>query len=107
MNFQEQVKRYRELACKIEELEKEKKALSVSILNQMPDKHVSLPGYFVRRCQRLSIKLTVDEAKAFNATKMEECVDKEKIKLLYQQGCQIKGVSETQFIQVLPQPPYS
>lgn len=100
MTLEEQIKRYKELAQKIEELERQKKALGVDILEQMTDKTLRIADYLVRHCSRLSIKLSITEARSLNATKMEETIDRDKIKSLYQLGNPIQGVSESHFIQV-------
>jgi len=100
MNLEEQIKVYKEIGGKIEELEQQKKALGVTIMEQMSDKTLRTVDYLVRRYSRLSIKLSLEEARLLSATKMEETVDKDKIKILYQQGQPIQGVSETHFIQV-------
>ena len=95
MNLEEQVRTYKELGRKIEELEKQKKTLGTSIMQHMVDKTLPVKDYLVRRYSRISVKLSLEEARLLNATKMEESVDKDKIKTLYQQGEQIQGVSET------------
>lgn len=100
MNLHEQVKLHKELSKKIEELEEQKKALSLAIMQQMQDKVLLLDNFIVRRYNRLSIKTSIEEARAFNAVKLEETVDKDKIKALYNNGHPISGVSEIQYIQV-------
>jgi len=100
MNFEEQVKKHKEISRQIEELEETKKALSLSIMAQMQSKSVRTEDFLIKCCQRLSIKLTLEEARTLNATKMEEAVDKDKIKSLYEQGQSIQGVSEIHYIQI-------
>ena len=100
MNLEEQIKTYRELGDKIEELELQRKALGVGILQQMQEKTLKLGGFVVRSCKRLSIKLSIEEARIFDATKMEEVVDKVRIKALYEQGEPVPGVSTIEYIQV-------
>lgn len=100
MTLEEMVRRHREISQKIDELEKEKKALGLVIMEQMEGKSLKVADYLVRRIQRLSISVSIEEARSYNATKMEECVDKEKIKLMYSQGKIVPGVSEIQYIQV-------
>lgn len=99
-NLQDQVKLHKELSKKIEELESQKKKLADTIMQQMITKTVSFPGFIVRRCNRISIKLTVEEARSLNAVKWEESVDKDKIKVLYNNGQSILGVSEIHYIQI-------
>lgn len=100
MNLEELVKAHREVGNKIEELESQKKALSMEIMNQLQGKSMQVSGYMVRRCMRLSIKLSLEEARALNAIKMEETVDREKIKLLYQNGQSVPDVSEIHYIHI-------
>lgn len=100
MHLENQIKLHKELSKKIDELESQKKELSLSIMQQMTEKTISLPGYVVRKYSRLNIKLTIEEARSLDAVKMEEAVDKDKIKALYKQGQSIDGVSEIQYIQI-------
>lgn len=100
MDFQDQVRRHKELSLQIEELEKEKKALGMTIMDQMQGKTARVSDYLVKRMQRLSISTTIEDARQLNATKMEEAVDKDKIKSLYQQGHPVQGVSEVHYIQI-------
>jgi len=100
MNLQDQVKLHKELSKRIDELESQKRDLGLAIMQQMTDRTLTLPGVVVRRCNRLSIKLTIEQARALGAVKLEETVDKDKIKALYNDGQPISGVSEIQFIQI-------
>lgn len=100
MNLEQQIKFHKELSKQIEELEEKKKALGAQIMQQMTDKILNIPGYMVRRCHRLSISLSVDEARNYGAVKIEEVVDKEKLKTLYHQGHPIKGINEVNYIQI-------
>lgn len=100
MDLQEQVKKHKEISLKIEELEEQKKKLGQDIMQQMTAATLQLPGYHVRRFNRLSIKLSLDDARLLNAVKWEETVDKDKIKALHKTGQPIDGVSEIQYIQV-------
>ncbi|MBA3957570.1 MAG: hypothetical protein H0X51_04135 [Parachlamydiaceae bacterium] len=103
MTLEEQVKLYKELAKKIEAMEEQKRALGQSIMQQMQNKILKVPGFLVRFCSRLSIKLPLEEARLINAVKLEEVVDKDKIKALYNNGQTINGVSEIRYIQVVEQ----
>lgn len=100
MNFEEQVRLYKELSQKIEAMEEEKRRLGAAIMQQMQSKTLQLPKYIVRCCSRLSIKMSLEEARSYNAIKLEETVDKDKIKALYHSGQQIDGISEIKYIQV-------
>lgn len=104
MNLQDQVKLHKEISKKIEELESQKKELGFAIMQQMSSKTVNLPGFVVKLCKRLSIKLTIEEARALNAIRTEEVVDREKIKALYNNGHSINGVNEIQYIQISSTP---
>jgi hypothetical protein len=100
MTLQDQIRLHKELSKKIEEMEEQKRQLGIAILQQMQSKTLQVPGFFVRHCSRLSIKLTLEEARSFNAIKLEETVDKDKVKALYNGGNNIDGVSEIHYIQV-------
>lgn len=100
MILQEQIRLHKEFSKKIEELEEKKQQLSAAVLQQMQDETLRLPGFVVRRCSRLSIKLSLDEAHSYNSVKVEETVDKDKIKVLYKRGQCMSGVSEIQYLQI-------
>jgi hypothetical protein len=100
MDLEEQLRVYTELRQKIEELEEQKKALGAAIMQQMQEKTLSVSDYVIRRYSRLSYKLSIAAARAFDATKMEETVDKDKLKALYYAGNLIPGISEIHYIQV-------
>lgn len=95
-----QVKAYKELGDAINALEEEKKEIGQAIMQQMQGKSMQIAQYTVRKISRLSIKLSIDEARSFDAIKLEETVDKDKIKTLYHNGQQIQGVSEIEYIQI-------
>jgi len=101
MCLEEQIRTYSEIGKKIEQLEGEKKSIGSAIMQQMQGNTLQVASYLVRRYSRFSIKLSVDEARSFDAIKIEEAVDRNKIKALYQQGAKIPGVSETHYIQIL------
>jgi len=100
MDLEEQIKSYYEIGKKLDELQEQKKALSASIIEQMTDKSIKIGDYMVRRYRRLSIQLSIDEARSIDAVKMEEAIDRDKIKTLHQQGMPISGVSESYYIHI-------
>ena len=100
MNLAEQIKAHKELSNKIKELEQQKKTLGIAIMQQMEGKSIHVADYVVKRFMRLSYSLSLEEARALNATKMEEILDKDKIKSLYLQNYPVKGVSEIHYIQI-------
>lgn len=100
MNLEEQVLLHKEISLKIQELEVQKKALTQSILQEITSTSLQLGRYFVRRCSRLSIAVPLDQARHYDAVKLEEVVDKEKLKTLYKNGMAIPGVSESEYIVV-------
>jgi hypothetical protein len=100
MDLEEQIRAFRALRDEIAGLEKRKKALGAAILQQMQEKTMYVAGYVVRRYQRISIKLSLEDARRFDAVKTEEVVDKDRIKSLYELGHSIPGVSELQWVQV-------
>ena len=100
MTLEEKIHLHKEISLKIEELEQQKKALGQEIMSAMTSKTLQIDNYFVRRCSRLSISMTIDQARSFNATRQEEVVDKEKVKVLYQSGTSVPGVKEIEYIQI-------
>ena len=100
MSLEEQIRQHKEISLKIEELEAQKKILSEQIMRAMTNKSMQLGSYVVRRCSRLSISCTIAEARTFQALKMEEVVDKDKLKELYKNGMPIPGIKEIEYIQI-------
>lgn len=99
-SIEDQVKAYKELGETIDALEERRKAIGAAIMQQMQGKSLQVAEYNVRKINRLSIKLSLEEARSFNAIKLEETVDKDKIKFLYNSGQMIQGVSEIEYIQI-------
>jgi len=102
MDVEKKIADYKDLGRRIEELERQKKVLVAEILQFIPleTKSIHIGGNCVKRVRRLSIRTSIESAKLFQAVKMQEVVDKEKIKRLYEQGQQIPDVTEFEFIQV-------
>jgi hypothetical protein len=100
MNLEEQIKAHKELSLTIEELERQKKALGLAIMQQMQSKTLRVGNYLVKKFMRLSIKLSLQEARTLNAIKLEENIDRDKIRELYEQGDPIQGISEVHYIQI-------
>ena len=100
MNLQDQIQQHKELSIRIEELEEQKKLLGQMIMQSMTGKLLQLGPYIVKRCSRLSITTPLEVARPLNAIKMEEVVDKDTIKALYNSGMPISGVKEVVYIQV-------
>lgn len=99
-SFEELVQAYRAIALEIKKLEEKKKELSLSIMQQMPTKTLNLEECTVRVYERTTIGTSLEEARLFSATKMEEVVDKEKVKKMHEEGVAIPGISHSKFIQV-------
>ena len=106
MTLEEKVSAYKELRSKIEELESQKKIIAAEILQLIPQetKAVQVSGSTVRRISRLSIKISIENAKILDAVKMLEVVDREKIKKLFERGDDIPDVEEIHSIQVYSLP---
>jgi len=102
MIIEEKIGAYKALRREIEELEKKKKILSAAILSVMPKEvnTLSIAGHIIKRLSRLSIQIPLEKARALGAIKIEESVDKEKIKDLVAKGHSILGVTEIKYIQV-------
>jgi len=100
--LEEKIKDYKELKEKLEELEEKRKALASELLNLMPKetKTIRVLDHLVKRMTRLSIRISLDQAREIGAVKMEEVVDKEKVKELFELGHSIPDVSEIQYLQV-------
>jgi hypothetical protein len=100
MNLEEKVRLYKEISQQITNLEEQKKNLSQSILQEMEGKSLQIGSYQVKRTSRLSISTTLDQARSYQATKMEEIVDKEKIKTIHSADNPIPGVKTIEYILV-------
>ena len=103
MDLETQVKTYRELGKQIEELEEKKKALGNTIMQQMGERTIHVSNYVIRHCSRLSIKLSLEEARLLDMIKTQEVVDKERVKEFYEKGQMVPGVSEIHYIQISEQ----
>lgn len=102
--MEELIRTYYEIMKQIDELEEKKRELSAAILKQMQAKSMRVAGYIARKYSRLSIKLTIEEARTLDAIKMQETVDKDKIKALYHLGQPVKGVFEVEYLRVSNDP---
>lgn len=99
-NLHEQIRKHKEISLKIEELEEHKKALGQLIMQAMHGKALTIGNFLVKRHSRVCISIKVDEARHYDAVKMEEAVDKDKIKALFNSGVAIPGVKESTYIVV-------
>lgn len=102
MVLEEKIEVYKALRKEIEELEMKKKILGAEILSMMPSdtKTLIVASHVVKRYSRLSIRTSLENARLIGASKMEEVVDKDKIKDLFALGQSIPGVTEYKYIQV-------
>ena len=98
LSLEEQVRAHKELSLQISALEEKRKELGLLIMQQMPEKKVSLGDYVVRRHDRFTFKTPIEEARKLGATK--EVLDKEALKKLYESGQEISGVSHFSYISV-------
>ena len=80
MDLAEKIATYKQLIQQIEMLEEEKRKISQEIISEMPDKKFETAEWKATRYERLSIRPALELARLLDATKMEEQVDKEKIK---------------------------
>lgn len=98
MNLEEQIRLHKEISKQIEALEEQKKALGQSIMEAMAGKSLQMGRYVVKRHSRLSITTPLDQARSYHAVKLEEVVDKEKLKALFKSGQSIPGIKECDYI---------
>ena len=100
MSLEDKLVAYRELCRQIQRLEEEKKALSALILQEMPNKKMAFADCIARVYTRLSIRIPMEQARMFDATKMVEQVDRAKIKEIYKSGVPLEGVSEMSYLMI-------
>ena len=105
MSLEEKIIAYKMLSLQIESLEMQKKTLAQEILTAMPSKKVDVGNYRASRYIRLSIRLPLEQARLLGATKMEEQIDKDKIKERHKMGEKIEGVQEIAYLVVTTTPP--
>lgn len=100
--LEEKVAKYVELRKQIEELEAQRKTIAVEILECMPkeQQHVDLEQTWIKRATLFSVKTSLKDAQLFDAVRVKEVVDKEKLKELYKLGHNPPGVSEIHYLQV-------
>src|SRR5690348_1391271 len=100
MDLAEKIATYKQLIQQIEILEEEKRKISVEIIAEMPDKRFDTAEFRAIRYQRLSVRPSLELARELDATKMEEQVDKEKIKQIFHSGVSIEGVEMRSYLTV-------
>ena len=102
MTLEDKVRAYKNLALQIEQLEEQKKSLGAEILQLLSPEVSSqtVAEYKVRRMVKFLIKTPLEEAKQLGAVKIEETVDKAKIKKLVLEGHFIAGVSTFEYVQI-------
>ena|SRR5271157_395789 len=100
MNLEEQIRAFHEIGKQIDALERQKKALGAAIMLQMQGKTMQVADYLVRRYSRLAIKTSLEEARAIDAIKLEESVDKDKIKALVLLGKSVQGVTQIEYVRI-------
>lgn len=100
--LEDKVKTYKKLVNDIAELEQRRKNLSKEILQMLATdaKTFYIAGYRVQRFSRLSIKTSLEEARALGATKSEEIINREEIKRLHKLGYPIPNVELSESIVV-------
>jgi hypothetical protein len=100
MDLAKKITIYKQLIRQIATLEEEKRRIAQEIIAEMPDKRFDTAEFRAIRYQRLSIHPSLELARELNATKMEEQVDKEKIKQIFHSGISIKGVEMRSYLNV-------
>jgi|JI9StandDraft_1071089.scaffolds.fasta_scaffold04512_9 hypothetical protein len=99
MCLEEKILKYKELQVELKKLEEEKEKVYAEILQSFShdEKEIFSENYRVKKCVRINIKTTLDEARALQATKTEELVDKDKIKELLHSGITVPNVTEATY----------
>ncbi|MEN9343400.1 MAG: hypothetical protein RLZZ453_187 [Chlamydiota bacterium] len=104
MSLEENIIKYKQLQEAIKKLEEEKQNVYKEILQAFPpdEKEIFSENYQVKKHLRVTIRTTLEEARSFQATKIEEVIDKQKIKEYIRQGIAIPNVTETGYFFVHP-----
>jgi hypothetical protein len=99
MTLEEKIIEYKELQAQIKVLEEKKAESYKEILASFPknSQEINSENFRVKRYTKFTIRTTLEEARAFQATKVEESVDKERIKELIHTGICIPHVTETSY----------
>lgn len=100
MDLAEKIATYKQLIRQIGILEEEKRKISQEIIAEMPEKRFESAEFKAIRYQRLSIRPPLELARLLHATRMEEQVDKEKIKQIFHSGVHIEGVEMRSYLLV-------
>ncbi len=97
--LEEKILRYKQIQEQVKKLEEEKQHVYKEILQSFPQEETEIfsERYRVKRYSRMTIKTTVEEARVFQATRIEEIIDKEKIKELVQSGILVPNVTEASY----------
>jgi hypothetical protein len=99
MSLEEKIVEYQLINAQIKELEATKQKVYKEILKELPrnQKVVFSENFQISQHTRFTIKTSLEEARPFNATKVEEIVDKEKIKQLVLSGLLVPNVTEARY----------
>lgn len=100
MSLEEKVIAYRMLADQIAALEEQRKTLGQEIFQMMTVHAIHFSQLTAKKYHRINIKTSLEDARRYQATKLEEVVDKEKIKKLLALGTSIPDISEINYIVV-------
>ena len=100
--LENKLQQHRTITEQIKMLEQQKKALSQEILASWPTatKKVSTAHYSVSRQKNFSIKTSLDDARLFDAVKIEEVIDRARLREIYKSGTPVPGISATEYVLV-------
>lgn len=100
MTLEEKVIAYKRLGKQLEELEEKRKALGKEILGAMTDKKMEVGAYRLSQYARFQISTPLEVARGLQATKMEETLDKDRLKELHGAGQVIEGVQLNTYVSI-------
>ena len=105
MEFDEKVKVCKELSLEIARLDEKRRALSKEIFAEMPKElnAVDSGDYRIRKCKRIVIKTTIDEAREFDAVSVQEVVNKDRLKRLHTMGHLVPNITQYDYIAIVDQ----
>lgn len=91
----------RRIVKQIEELSKLKENLTDQILSLMTSDKVVTTNYKITKIRQISVKTSLDCARALGCTVMQEEIDKDALRKLYQKGVTVPDVKENEWIRIM------
>ncbi|MBS0626154.1 MAG: hypothetical protein JSS32_08905 [Verrucomicrobia bacterium] len=91
---------YKVLMEQIDELTDRKTAVSQQILSQLKEKTTQTPHFKISKYQRVTVKTSIESARALGCTVQVEDIDKEALRRLYDEGLPVPNIHQNEYIRI-------